>query len=91
MKGAITNPEEIKRFTFTLNQTIKMVREIQLQLMNKFEELESYWKDSKNKRFREIFILKMRHLDNFLKEGENLVQYLKHKVEPLERYLQHRY
>jgi hypothetical protein len=91
MKGAITNPEEIKRFAFTLNQAIKMVREIQLQLMNKFEELESYWKDSKNKRFHEIFILKMRHLDNFLKEGENLVQYLNRKVEPLERYLQHRY
>jgi len=91
MKGAITNPEEIKRFAFTLNQTVKMVREIRFQLMTKFEELKSYWKDSKNKRFHEIFISKMRHLDEFLKKGENLVQYLHHKVEPLERYLQHRY
>jgi excinuclease UvrABC helicase subunit UvrB len=91
MKGAITNPEEIKRFTFTLNQTIKMIREIQLQLMNKFEELENYWKDSKNKRFHEIFISKMQYLDEFLKKGENLVRYLHRKVEPLERYLQHRY
>jgi hypothetical protein len=91
MPRAIANPEEIRKFAYVLTQCINRLRDLRTELMSRFGDLDSHWRDEKYAHFREAFTAKMHLLDVFLEQGEGYVQYLHRKVQPLDEYLKHRY
>lgn len=88
MPQAIGDPEELRRFAYSLNSFIDLLDESVRNLSNGFSSLGDTWQDEQRVRFEEDFNVLKTQLSQFSANAEDQVVHLNSLAGKLEIYLQ---
>lgn len=87
MAGVHATPEELDRFTGTLETYINTVEEETNRLKSAFNELGDTWQDQQRQSFEENFQQLLSAFSNFKQDTEQQIPYLRQLAEDLRTYL----
>ena len=87
MAGVHATPEELDRFTGTLETYLNTVEEETHRLKSAFNELGDTWQDQQRQSFEENFQQLLSAFSNFKQDTEQQIPYLRQLAEDLRTYL----
>lgn len=87
MAGVYATPEELDRFTGTLESYLNTIESETDRLKAAFGELGDSWQDQQRQSFEEKFQQLINALSNFKQDAEEQIPYLRQIAEDLRTYL----
>lgn len=87
MPSVHATPEELDRFTGTLESYLETIELETNRLQSAFNELGDSWQDQQRQSFEENFQQLLNALDHFKQDAEEQIPYLRQIAEDLRTYL----
>ena len=87
MSEAVADPEALRAFALSLRRFNDELQQQTAAIGAHLNQLNQTWRDEQQRRFADEFAESMRHLQRFMRAGQDHVPYLLRKADQIDAYL----